>query len=89
MVALFILAQEFICHSGAASNRPIHDENTLFHSVIKLAVKLHKDSMAPTGKIENSLRISFFLLANLAVFSECRSLIWKVGNLQVIDILSC
>ena len=72
------IAQEFICHGGASSGRQSQDDNSLFQSIIKLLVKLHKDAMAPTGIIEKSLKVAFLLLTNLATLSDCRSLIWKV-----------
>lgn len=75
-------AQEFVCHGSTSSGRPSQEDNSLFQSIMKLLIKLHKDAMAPTGIIEKSLKVAFFLLTNLATLSDCRSLIWKCNFLQ-------
>ena len=74
-------AIETICHGNLTTlQRTVHDENFLFQNILKLLIRLHKDCMAPTGKIENATKASFFLVTNLIVISDSRSIIWKVCN---------
>ena len=77
---MLFVAQEAVCQPNDSGNKSVHEEGSILQHVLKLLIKLQKDSLSPNGKIDKSVELCFEILRNESLLCECRTILWKVSG---------